>query len=250
MPIAVDMKNIAEGIEVSYGERMSWLANTTKNTHQMMSRIRNDHKAMAKDLGVFLDGSESTRMAEFRGMLSSIQTRQKEREEEVERILNKFAQEIKEMAVQLKEFLSHSEGKRLEEFKSMLSAIKSRQSAGEEEIAGLLSEYQKDIREARTHWQNLAKIMASKRTGQRVPITEVPKEAEVPKRVEEAAEEAFEEGDLKARVLRVIEGNPQGISLRQIGERLNIAYVRLGSPVNQLIEEGRVVKRDSIYLPA
>ena len=250
MPIAVDMKNIAEGIEVSYGERMSWLANTTKNTHQMMSRIRNDHKAMAKDLGVFLDGSESTRMAEFRGMLSSIQTRQKEREEEVERILNKFAQEIKEMAAQLKEFLSHSEGKRLEEFKSMLSAIKSRQSAREEEIAGLLSEYQKDIREARTHWQNLAKIMASKRTGQRVPITEVPKEAEVPTRVEEAAEEAFEEGDLKARVLRVIEGNPQGISLRQIGERLNIAYVRLGSPVNQLIEEGRVVKRDSIYLAA
>ncbi|MBU3895948.1 hypothetical protein KKG36_01340, partial [Patescibacteria group bacterium] len=196
------------------------------------------------------DKNESTRIAEFKETLADIQSRQRAREGEVAEMIKKFENELEEMASELKALLSQSESTRLEEFKSMLADIKSKQRVREEEVAELLTAFQKDITEARTHWQNLAKIMASKRTGKQVPITEVPKEAEVPRPVEEAAEEAFEEGDLKARALRIIEDNPQGISLRQIGERLNIAYIRLGSPVNQLIEEGRVVKRDSIYLPA
>jgi len=216
----------------------------------MMNRIGRENKEAAEVLGAFLDKNESTRIAEFKETLADIQSRQRAREGEVAEMIKKFENELEEMASELKALLSQSESTRLEEFKSMLADIKSKQRVREEEVAELLTAFQKDITEARTHWQNLAKIMASKRTGKQVPITEVPKEAEVPRPVEEAAEEAFEEGDLKARALRIIEDNPQGISLRQIGERLNIAYIRLGSPVNQLIEEGRVVKRDSIYLPA
>jgi len=267
MPIAQDMKNITEEIEVSYGERMSWLSDFIKDTHQMMTRIgrentaaanavakllsrfRNDHKAMAEALGAFLGESESTRLSEFKEMLSAIQTRQRGREEEVAEILNKFAQEMKELAAKLKEFLSDSEGTRLEEFKSMLSAIKSRQRAREEEIAELLSEYQKDIKEARAHWRNLAKIMAAKRTGKRVPITEVPKEAEVPKRVEEAAERAFTEGELKVKAQALIEESPKGISLRQLGSKLRVAYIRLAKPIKELLDEGKVVRKDRLYFP-
>lgn len=249
MPIAQDMKKITEDIEVSYGERMSWLADLTKGTHQMMSRFRNDHQALAKALGAFLDESESTRMARFKEMLSSIQTRQGEREEEVASLIKKFEDELEEMAAGLKALLSKSESKRSEEFKSMLSAIKSRQKAREEEIARLLSEYHKDIKEARAHWQNLAKIMASKRVGKRVPITEVPKEAEVPKRVEEAAERAFTEGELKVKALALVEESPKGISLRQLGSKLRTPYIRLAKPIRELMDERKVVKRDSLYFP-
>lgn len=261
MTIANDMKNIAEGIEVSYGERMSWLADATKDTHQMMTRIgrenkeaadavakllvhfRGDHKAMAEALGAFLNESESTRIAEFKGMLADIQSRQREREEEVAELMDRFVKEIKEMASQLKGFLSESESQRLTEFRAFFSDVQRRTQE-------ILTATREDLKEARNHWQNLAKIMASKRTGKRVPIAEVPKEAEVPKKVEEAAEEAFTEGELKMKALSLIRENSNGISLAQLGRELGIAYVRLGRPIRELQDEGKVVKRDSLYFPA
>lgn len=241
MPIAQEMKNLTEDIAVSYGERMSWLGDHQKSTHQMMGRIRKDHKAMAEELGLFLDNSESTRISNFRGMLSAIQARQGEREQEVASLIKKFEDELSEMATELEVFLSNSEVGRLEEFKNMLADIKSKQKAREKEVVELLGAFQKDINEARTHWQNLAKIMASKKAG---------KEVKVPKRAEKAAEEAFEEGDLKVKTMKIIGVNPGGITLSQIADELNLAYVRLAKPIKELIEEGRVSKRNSLYFPA
>lgn len=256
MPIAQDMKKLTEDIEVSYGERMTWLANATKDTHQMMNEFRNDHKAMAKALDSFLDGSESTRISNFKGLLSAIRNRQRGREEEVASLLKKFDDELSEMATRLKALLSKSEERRskseerrVEEFKNMLTSIKNQQRAREEVVAELLDAFQKDVKEARTHWQNLAKIMASKRTGKRVPVAEVPKEAEVPKRVEEAAEEAFLGGELKAKALAAISDSPKGITLSQLGARLQTAYIRLAKPISELVNEGKVIKRDSLYYP-
>lgn len=257
MPIAQDMKNITEEIEVSYGERMSWLSELGKDTHQLLSRFKNEHKGMIEDLATFLGESTSTRkanvkkmMSDVRETISSIQTRQREREEEVASLIKKFKEELDEMATELKALLSQSESKRLEEFKSMLAAIKSKQRAREEEVAELLAAFQKDISEARNHWQNLAKIMASKRTGKRVPIAEVPKEAEVPKRVEEAAEEAFGQGELKTKALALIEESPKGIGLKQLGNKLRVPYIRLAKPIKELLDEGKVVKKDSLYFLA
>jgi len=267
MPIAQDMKNITEDIEISYGERMSWLSDFEKDTHQMMNRIHgenkeaagavarllshfgNDHKAMAQTLAGFLNESESSRMANFKEMLSAIQSRQKDREEEITFLLKKFEDELEEMAAELKTFLGKSESRRLEEFKDILAAIKSKQRAREEEVAELLTDSRKDIKEARSHWQNLAKIMASKRTGKRLPVTEVSKEAEVPKKVEKEAEEAFKEGDLKAKALALIGENPKGVSLSNLGSRLGVSYIRLARPIRELQDKGKVVKRDSLYFP-
>lgn len=257
MPIAQDMKNLTEEIEVSFGERMSWLDDLGKDTHQLLAGFRKDRKGMAEALSSFLDKSESTRIADVKELmsviketLSSIQARQREREEEVAILIKKFEDELKEMATRIKNFLSKSESRRLEEFKGMLAAIKSKQRAREEEVAELLDAFQKDISGARAHWQNLAKIMASKRTGKRVPITEVPKEAEVPKRVEEAAEKAFTGGELKVKVLALIEESSSGIGLKQLGSKLGVAYIRLARPIKELLDEGKVVKRDSLYFPA
>lgn len=282
MSIAQDMKNITENIEVSYGERMSWLTDVIKdsqqiikNGQQMMSRIhgenkegaevvvellshfRNDHKAMAEALGAFLGESESSRisdlketMSSIKEAISSIQARQREREEEVALLIKKFEDELHKMASKLKSFLSKSESGRLEEFKNMLAEIKSKQRAREEEVAERLAAIRKDMGQAGVHWQNLAKIMASKRSGKRVPITEVPKEAEVPKKVEKAAEEAFTEGELKVKTLALIEEDPKGISLKRLGSKLGVPYVRLARPINELLDEGKVVKRDSLYFPA
>lgn len=249
MPIAQEMKNLAEDIEASYGERLTTLQHLIAETRQMQRRFRDEHKEMAQALGSFLDNSESTRITEFKEMLRSIQSRQGAREEEVAEMIKKFEDELAQMASQLKEFLSDSEATRLEDFKSTLATIRSRQREREEETVELLGSYQRDLAEARGYWQNLAKIMASKRTGRKVPITEVPKEAEVSPRVEEEAEKAFTQGELKARALDIITESPEGISLRQLGEKLRVPYVRLARPVSDLANEGKVAKRDSLYYP-
>lgn len=241
MSVAQEMKNLTEDIAVSYGERMSWLSGLEKDSHQMIDRIGKDHKVMAKDLGEFLADSESTRLSNFKGMLSAIRARQRGREEEVASLLKRFEDELSAMAAELQAFLGKSEKRRLEEFKQMLSDIQNKQRAREKEVAELLGAFQKDISEAQTHWQNLAKIMASKRGGKKVP------RAEVPKRVEEAAEKAFAEGELKVRALALIEEKPGGISLEQLSKKLGVLRIRLARPVGELREEGKVVKRDNFY---
>lgn len=252
MSIAQEMKNLTEEIAISYGERMSWLDNHQKGTHQMMGRIRNDHQGMVKDLGAFLDEGESTRIGEFKKMLGQIQSRRREREGEVVKIRNeavqtmtRLAKEIEEMASQLEEFLSGSESQRLSEFDAFVSGVKRRTAEIKKETVVMLTAAREDFKQAHNHWQNLAKILVSKRAGGKIP-----RETKVPKRVEKAVEEAFEEGDLKARVLNVIEANSEGISLRQIADKLHTAHIRLAKLIKGLIEEGKIFKRDSLYFPA
>ncbi|MBU0570388.1 hypothetical protein KKB40_06480, partial [Patescibacteria group bacterium] len=236
-------KQMLSDIQSRQGERKNEVGQT-------LDRFDKELKEMADQLKGFLSESESTRMASFEKMLSNIQSRQSRRAKKVAALIKKFDDELHEMASQLKEFLSDSEGTRLEEFKGMLSSIKSRQRAREEETARLISEYRNDIKEAHSHWQNLAKIMTSKRTGKRVPITEVPKEAEVPKEVEKEAERAFSEGEVMERVRAIIFERSGGISLKRLAKKLRMPHIRLARPISELVEEGRVVKRDSHYYPA
>lgn len=56
-------------------------------------------------------------------------------------------------------------------------------------------------------------------------------------------------GELAERVLRVIATHPEGITLVEIGRELGIDWRQLIAPVNQLLAEGRVEKRDRSYFP-
>jgi len=346
MNIANQVKSLTEDIEASYGERMSWLADATKDTHQMMTRIgrenkeaadavakllahfRGDHKAMAKTLGSFLDESESTRIAEFKvsyaermkwladaikdthQIMNRIHGENKEAAEGVARLLSEFRKKQKELANTLAEFLSLSEKERLENFHLMDEEIKKSVSELREEtkqimervrreieeinaeVADLLSRFRKehgemsaelsrklteeeaerleefraffsdvqrrtaeiltatreDIKEARNHWQNLAKVMSAKRAGKSIPAPRA--EMGVPTAVKEEAEEAFAGGELKERVLKVVQAHPGGIKLSKIGKALRIAYIQAAKPIKDLLAEVKVTKRGSKYLPA
>ena len=238
-----------------FGDIKGVVGAISKDTAKTLSDFRNDHKAMAGDLAAFLDKSESTRLSEFKEMLSSIQTRQREREKEVASLIKKFEEELSEMATELKTFLSDSETRRLEEFRSTLSAIKSKQRAREKDVVELLDAFQKDISETRRHWQNLAKVMATKRAGKPIPGARA--EMGVPKAVKVEAEKTFQEGEektfqegLKVGVLAVVQAHPGGIRLTEIGKALNVAYIRVAKPLKQLVVEMRITKRDSEYFPA
>jgi len=219
-----------------------------KDTAATRAENVRDLKEMAQKLAEFLSSSEKGRLEEFTHLFGEIKEAVESIEKDTANMLSKFAQEHKEMAQALSSSLNESESTRIAEFKEMLRSIQSRQKEREEETVELLDAYQKDLSETRGHWQNLAKVMAAKRAGKSVPSPRA--EMGVPTAVKEAAEEAFEGGELKERVLKVIQANPSGIKLSQIGKVLGVAFIRAAKPIQELLAEVKVTKRDSEYLPA
>lgn len=54
---------------------------------------------------------------------------------------------------------------------------------------------------------------------------------------------------LAEQAFRIIEAHPEGITLVAIGEELGIDWRQLIAPVNLLLAEGRVEKRERRYFP-
>lgn len=50
-------------------------------------------------------------------------------------------------------------------------------------------------------------------------------------------------------MVEVLEDNPEGLTLAEIGEKLDLDWRRLTRTANQLIEDGRVRKEDRTYYP-
>ena len=270
MNIANQVKSLTEDIEASYGTRMAAVSDIVKETRQTLGNFNREHekmvgdlrrtlasnqsgrasevrkmraenveqlKEMAKDLLSFLSSGKSERkeevgelMKEIRGFIRGMEEESIERADKVTDLLKSFAQEHQERAASLKRELSS--------FQRHLSSV----------VEDMRADNSSDHRQARTHWQNLAKVMAAKRAGKSVPSPRA--EMGVPAAVKEEAEEAFEVGELKERVLKVIQANPGGIKLSKIGKVLGIAFIRAAKPIRELLAEVKVTKRDSEYLPA
>jgi len=248
MNIANQVKSLTEDIEASYGTRIAAVSDIVKETHRTLGNFNREHEKMAGGLRRSLASGESVRIKEFTTLIGEIKEVVESIEKDTTNLLSRFAQEHKEMARVLNASLDESESTRIAEFKEMLRSIQSRQKEREEETAELLSDYQKDLSETKRHWQNLAKVMSAKRAGKSIPSTKA--QMGVPAIVKEEAEEAFAGGELKDRVLKVVQAHPGGIKLSKIGKILQVAYIQAAKPIKDLLAEVRITKRDSEYLPA
>lgn len=242
MPIANDMKNIAEGIEVSYGERVAFLSDLSKETDETLKTFNREHKKMAGDLEDFLSSDRANR------------------EDTVASLRGKNKRELRAMAEQLANNLRESTSATKKETGSLLSSF----HASHEEMARTLrnllsSDHRKlkfsvgetrsanrsDQRQAREHWRSLTRILAAKRVGKAVTVA---------KRIEgiakeEVAEavEAFTAGSLKEHILRLISETASGMKLAKMGAILRVPYIRLAKPASDLIKEGKIEKAGSKY---
>jgi len=55
--------------------------------------------------------------------------------------------------------------------------------------------------------------------------------------------------ELAKQALRIVEAHPEGITLVAIGRELLIDWRQLIAPINLLLAEGQVEKRDKSYFP-
>lgn len=141
MPIANDMRNIAEEIEVSYGERVAFLSDLSKDTHDTLKTFHREHQKMAGDLGDFLSSDRTNRekdtaklMIRIKGDISAI-------EKEVASLLSKFDREHKTMAERLTNFLKESTTASKKDTAALMGQIRESIELIEKETGNLLSSF-------------------------------------------------------------------------------------------------------------
>ena len=231
MGIADDIKKLGEDIVASYDSRVKAIGVLVKDTHQMLKGFDVEHKEMSEKLRADLAKGEKDRLAGFKVMMAEIkkfvsdivvdgtaklmkqiQKEQKDRNEAVADLLEKFAKDHEAMANELKKSLAKGETDRLEDFKKMMAgiqkyvkdvvnetkklikAIQARQDERNKEVLDLLEAFKTEREKMAANWQALTATMAKRRGGKPV----VSAGAEV-KTVEEAVKEPKKKGKGKKR---------------------------------------------------
>lgn len=270
MNIANQVKSLTEDIEASYGGRIAAVSDIVKETRQTLGNFNQEHKKMAGDLNKSLAANSSGRVSEVRKLRAENTKQLKEMAKDLLNFLasgkSERKEEVGELLKEIRGFIRGMEKESIERADKVKDLLKSFAQEHQERAVSLrreLSSFQRhlssvvediraanssDHRQARTHWQNLAKVMAAKRVGKSIPALRA--QLGVPAAVKEEAEEVFEEGELKERVLRVIQAHPGGIKLAEIGKVLGIAFIRAAKPIQELLAEVKITKRDSDYLPS
>jgi hypothetical protein len=285
MEIAEQMRNFAQDIIASYDARILAVETIVDDTHNMLSDFRRKNDEMNSQLRETLARGESVRKKDFDSMMSGIRLYQEGRERQVKEMLAGFLKEQKEMSSKLKEMLTNAESRRIEEFKVILKEIRTRQEQRAKEVSEILKDFQKEQEEtarelhqfldkgeslriadfktaisnvqarqaerskelcemlkgfrderekAASHWQNLAVLMKEKRVG-KIGMEGV------------ITEEVVSPMSKAQQILEVLKGNPQGITLPNIGSTLGVRYITLDRAIKALVEEGKVEKRDTLY---
>lgn len=124
MSISQDIKSIADGIEVSYGERVAFLSDLFKETNDTLKTYNRQHQKMATDLW------------------DSLTTDREAREKLVQALRGKNKKELSEMAKKLTNFLKENRKAMKEETATLMTQIRDYLTSMEKEMANLLSEFQ------------------------------------------------------------------------------------------------------------
>lgn len=157
MAWAQELKSLVEEIPVLRADRIKYVQDIKTDVRKFLVQVDGELKDMAKDLQVFLNKSEATRMEDFKGMMSGIKKDVQHIQKETHALLKEFNKEMKQLAADLKVFLAKSERDRLADFKPMMQRITSEINDLKKETAHLLGTYQKERHEAAGYWAALRK---------------------------------------------------------------------------------------------
>lgn len=165
MPIAVDMKNIAEGIEVSYGERVAFLSDLFKETNETLKTFHREHQKMAGDLGDFLSSDRTNREKDTAELMTQIRGDISAMEKETASLLSRFDRQHKAMAERLANFLKESTTATKKDTAALMGQIKESIELIEKETGNLLSSFHANHQAMAKALRNLleASTIASKK---------------------------------------------------------------------------------------
>ena len=157
MAWAAELKNLVEDIQSSTTARVKFVKDVKKDTKDLLTDYDKQLAEMAKDLKDFLAKSELTRMEEFKTMMKEITGRVNSIKKDSADLLARYDKELKELALELKDFLAKSEHTRLADFKKMMQFITSDVAKIKKAAGVLLGDYSEERGKAHHAWTALAK---------------------------------------------------------------------------------------------
>jgi hypothetical protein len=161
MPLAEDMRNIAENIISSYEARLEGMGVIFDTTYQLLQGFQDsfidtkqEREKLTVELRENLAKNKSLRRNDFDNMMQGILSNQDKREKEVRNLLNRYLNERKEMAQALKgslekfkDSLAKGEIQRVKEFQNMIKEVLDEQEKRKEEVTSKLKAFQKEQKE-------------------------------------------------------------------------------------------------------
>ena len=98
-----------------------------------------------------------------------------------------------------------------------------------------------ELQEARAAWQGLAAT--------RVKIASKVKPSVAAEEAVEVAIAEEEAPDLETKLLTAVNEHPNGITLAEVANSLDVVPVVLGRAARSLLENGKIRKEDKVYFP-
>ena len=237
-----------------------------KNTNDMIARFDKEHHDMSAELRAELSKNLSERVEYTRTLLNGFQKR-----------LSDISKENQKMAQKLRKDLANGETDRMNDFNSIMKGIDAtikeiRKDVGDIQAAtnAMLTDLSENRTQASAEWSKMQDAMAQiRKTG----VGAKPKPAAAKAEKKEAKIEApviaekktavveIKEAPVKPaakpktqltldeKVLDFINTHPNGVRISEMEEPLGETRMKLGFVAKNLLDEGKVLKIETVYYP-
>lgn len=162
MAWAQEMGSLVRDLKTSHRDRTHFVNTSRKDTRELLAEYKRSLKEMADDLRDMLNKSEASRKHDFKpimegihGRIKAIQARVKEVRGDTQDFLVELDKAMKELAEDLRAFLSKSESSRKQDFKAMIDAINKDVASVRKSARDMIGDFRAEHKEARAHWASL-----------------------------------------------------------------------------------------------
>lgn len=170
-------KNLPAEIGQFYDALLEKVMALRSAAKERIKSVKKEQEELSNKLQESLSKGESLRKKDFNALMGEIIAKRKEREKEVEEMLEQFHREEQELAEALKKLFTDGGETRLRDFKKFIAEFKRKKEERKEDIDEIksasvairksaedtISQFKKEREEMMKQWQILAEKMKAKR---------------------------------------------------------------------------------------
>jgi ATP-dependent Clp protease ATP-binding subunit ClpA len=154
MPVADQMKSLANDIGASHETRATSVSDIVKETHQTLGNFHQERIEMARNLRQSLAADRQERREAARNLRHSRAAIRSELASQVQKTKEENTQHFKENAQETAEFLAHAKAERREEFSTLISEIKHVVAAIEKDTDETIASFSNEHKEMADRLRN------------------------------------------------------------------------------------------------
>jgi len=215
-------KDLAKGTE----SRKNEVSKTLEDSQKMVNEFKISRIQMSKELKENLTTGTERRKAEVSKTL-----------EDTQKMMNDFKVSHSQMSKELKKNLTKSN-----------QGVKSEVSRMLNDFSSAKDKLRADLEKASLSWQQTASVLQEKRSGVKKLTPKVLEKKTIKETLPQKAKISEELSD-KKKVVKLLNGHPEGMKLTEIGAELGKDWRWYIPIVKELMEENKIRKEENLYYP-